>query len=211
MHNIEPEDIERFLEHAYEHRPYEEYPEYWKTEAAYWAWLRGRLRQLWQKWPPRNALKMSKRVKAPVLDEYGNQVRYKTGRRKGQLKTRFELPCENCGGVFPQAQVEADHIETAGSCSNAVEAATFLYRLLVSAEKLRLICKPCHKIITYAERMGISFEEAKKKKLIIELLKKSVDFQKQELLGYGFKENEITNKKRREAVYTSLVEREYKL
>jgi len=202
------DDIEVFLKHAETHSPWLIYPEHWKTEAAYYSWLRGRLRQLWQKWPPRNELKKEKRVRAPVLDDEGNQVVYKTGKKKGQLKCRWELPCEQCGGVFPQSQVEADHLEPAGACSNAVQAGTFLYRLLVSKDKLRLVCKPCHKIISYAERMGMSFDEAYSAKAVIERMKQSVPKQRSELLGHGFKENEITNATKRKAAYVKLVNRE---
>lgn len=211
MSEITYEDIEVFLKEARKHKPYEMYSEHWKTEAAYFTWIRGRLRQLWQKWPPRNELKKEKRVRAPVLGEDGNQIVYKTGKKKGRLKYRWELPCEQCGGVYPQSQVEADHLEPAGACTNAVQVGTFLYRLLVSKDKLRLLCKPCHKIITYSERMGISFEDARRAKIVIEFTdtkKNSVVKQKEELIGYGFTEDEISNATKRKAAYAEIVQRE---
>ncbi len=199
------EEIDRFIAHANEHKPWKEYPDIWKSESAYWTWIRGRLRQLWTRWIPRNKLKMASRKKVKVLDGKGKPIRYKTGKNKGKIKTRYEIKCQVCKGMFPQSQVEADHIEPSGKCSNAVEACTFLYRLLVSSDKLRMVCKTCHKIITYADKMGITFEESKAKKVVIELMKKSVAKQKSELRKHGFAEGEIKNKAAREACYVKLV------
>ena len=203
--NLTKKQLDTFLEHAEDHTPWVEYTQHWKNESAYFTWLRGQLRRMWQHWPPRNELKASKRVKVKVLDANGKQKLYKSGKKKGKPVTRYELPCSSCGEMHSQANVEADHLEPAGSCSNSVEACTFMYRLLVSADKLRLVCKPCHKIITYAEKMNISFEEAKFKKEIIEIMKKKVDKQKEELLGYGFTESEVKNKELRTIAYTKLL------
>jgi ribosomal protein L44E len=203
---ITKEHIQAFLKEASSHKPYEEYREHWRTESEYWAWLRGELRRLWQHWKPRNKLKMDRRVKVTVLDSRGVPKKYKTGKRVGELVTRYEIQCEICNEFHMQSNIEADHVEPSGACTNAVEAATFLYRLLVSSDKLRLVCKECHKIHTYAERYGISFEESAKKKRIIELTKIPVDKQREILLSFGFKSLDIVNKSKREACYKQLIE-----
>lgn len=199
-------EIEKLLEEIRKHKPWLEAPDVWATEAKYWTWLRGELRRMWTHYPPRNKLKMSLRRRVPMLDSEGVQLVAKTGKNRGKPRTRFELDCTICKESFPQAQIELDHIVGAGKCSNGIQACTFLFKLLCPVEHMRPVCKPCHRIHTYAERWGLTFEEARTKKRIIELTKKKVDIQKRELLSYGYTEEQVANKVKRDACYTKLVQ-----
>jgi len=211
--SFDRKQIETFIETAEGHSPWVKYPLHWKSEAAYWAWLRGNLRRMWLRWPPRIELKKEKRVSVKVYELKGTRrilKRYKTGKRKGKPVTRYEVECEQCKKTFAQNKVEADHIEPAGSCNNAVEAVTFLYRLLCDKENLRMVCKGCHGIITYAEKMNITFEEAEVEKRVIQLTKtsvNSVDKQKKQLLKYGCSEGDVKNAASRKKTYRMLIKR----
>lgn len=198
-------NVEQLLKEIENHRPWIEAPEIWPTEAKYFSWLRGEMRRMWTHYPPRNKLKMSLRKRVPKLDDNGNVVYGKSGKNKGKPILRYELPCSMCGGSFPQAQVEMDHIKGAGKCNNGLEACVFLFRLLCPVEDMRAVCKPCHKTHTYAERWGLTFEEAATKKKIIELTKIKVDKQKKQLLSFGYTDFEVRNKAVREEAYTELV------
>jgi hypothetical protein len=50
---------------------------------------------------------------------------------------------------------------------------------------LEAVCKPCHSIITYSERMGISFEEAVIEKQVVAFGKLPAAKQKEILNDFG--------------------------
>ena len=128
----------------------------WKTEAEWWAWLRGKSRQIWSDFPPRNDFKRSKLV--PNFS--GSGVTSKRVKSVGQ--------CQICNGWFANSSLQVDHIAQAGSIGNSWEGYfNWFYDLLSDKDNMQLVCIPCHKIKTYAERMNITLEEAKAKKEVI--------------------------------------------
>tara|TARA_R110000803_G_scaffold208797_1_gene277773 strand:+ start:165 stop:746 length:582 start_codon:yes stop_codon:yes gene_type:complete len=182
--------------------PWEQLPDVWKTKAAYFAWLRGQMRKAWSRHPIKNAYTMSRRVRAPV------------GKKKDKLtgihQVVWALPCDQCGGTFPQSGVEVDHILRAGSFKDWADCEKWLMGLMqINFASLQLLCKPCHKIKSYAETHGLSFEDAEVQKKAIAWLKetptpKQVKF----LLGQGFAKEEISNAKSRRAAYIGHLEYE---
>jgi len=113
--------------------PCEQYPT-WST-AKFWSFLRSGLRQKWMRWPPKfEALKDSR------IDV------------QNQGRTRFNYKCAKCEAYFKQKEVEVDHIVPAGTLKDWGDIEGFTRRLFVSKDKLRVVCKPCHKKITAAEK-----------------------------------------------------------
>lgn len=111
--------------------PFEGYPAW--TTAKFWSFIRSGLRQKWVRWPPRyEALNAARKTV------------------KGK-RHKYEYKCSKCRKWFKQKDVEVDHIEPAGSLSSYEDISGFVERLFVSADKLRIVCKPCHKKITHGE------------------------------------------------------------
>jgi hypothetical protein len=104
------------------------------TEAAFWSFIRSGLRSKSQRWPPRYQ----------VLADAKKSVKGK--------RHRFEYQCAECTKWFKQKEVEVDHIEPCGSLKSFDDLPQFVERLFCEKDKLRVVCKPCHKAITAAER-----------------------------------------------------------
>jgi len=179
-------------------KPWEELNHVWKTESAFWNWLRGVFRKGWSK--------------APVKLEYIKLNRLRIDNPSAKSAAKFPkvwgMKCEICKEHFLQADIEIDHKIPAGSLNKLEDIKSFVTRLLiVSLKDLRALCKPCHKIVSHAQNMGISFEEAKVEKEVIRLLKKE---NSKEMLAlfkkHGY--NGLTNaKQRREALTVILNKR----
>ena len=107
------------------------------TEARYWAFIRSTLRHAWMKYP--------------VKHDYKTRVRSEV---EGQ-KHRFEYPCEECGGEFPDKEVQVDHIKPAGSLNNAKDLPGFVTRLFCEEDNLQILCSDCHKKKTAEDRLTI--------------------------------------------------------
>ena len=123
--------------------PWDELPHVWKTEAAYLSWLRGQLRRIWSRHP----------IKNEFIRRHRRSV---DGRRH-----KWELQCKQCEGWFQAKHIEVDHISPAGSFRCIEDFRTFGYRLIhISMDELQILCKRCHKVKTYAERMSLSLEES---------------------------------------------------
>ena len=143
--------------------PWEEFPEIWPTKAKFWSWMRGGLRRgVWERHPVKIQYIQANRFKAPVGK--------KTKDNPEGLVWCGE--CEQCGGVFRQYKMEVDHLHSAGSLKGVDDLERFVTKLaIVTSEGLAFVCKPCHKIKSYAERMNISFEDARLEKRVIKFKK----------------------------------------
>ena len=130
----------------------------WKTDATFWAWLRGGLRKaVWNKHPVKLTLLKKKRKKLPIG-------------RAGRLV--WAIKCACCEKWFRETEVVVDHIIPAGSLLSLDDIKQFVTRLaLVGEEDLQPLCNhhplSCHKIKTHAERYDMTFEEAKARKIEI--------------------------------------------
>lgn len=164
----------------------------WKSEASFWSWVRGVLRKGWSKHPVKH------------LYMQGQRRREKNTNPKSM--TRFPevwvVDCEICRKACKTGEVEVDHKTMAGSFTTLDEIKDFAERLfLIDFDSIRVLCKPCHKIVSHAQNEGISFEEAEVQKRVIEFMKRPkseiVDF----CVGQGYNSASLTNaEKRRKAV-----------
>lgn len=136
--------------------PWEVYPDIWKTPAAFFAYLRGGIRQIWSRYPAK--LQWKKSVMQDPPAGYLGRAK-KMGR------------CHYCKVLFAASSLEVDHVEQAGSCNSWDTANEFIHNLLDCNGNWVLACKPCHKIKSYAERQGILFEDAIIQKRVIDVMK----------------------------------------
>ena len=123
----------------------------WKTESAFWNWLRGGLRRaVWKTHPVKLSFMKSNRYKAPI-GRGGNEV--------------WAVECAMCKKEVRQSNAQVDHIKPAGSLKCKEDIQPFVEGLAFVEEKdLQWLCKPCHSCKSYAERYGVSLAEAKKRK-----------------------------------------------
>lgn len=139
----------------------------WKTQSEYFVWLRGKLRSIWSDYPVRTEWKKSTLtlVTPELRDELGLS---KSTKRIGK--------CAICGGWFPASKLEVDHIVESEGCYSFETAEKFLWHCAgQDSSNFQNVCKPCHKIKSYADRMGYSMEEARVHKQIIEICKEKKD------------------------------------
>jgi hypothetical protein len=169
--------------------PWEAYPTIWKTKAAFFTYLRGHLRQIWSRYPAKLTWKKAQGVKPPA--DY-------TGRAKTLCK------CFYCGEFFPISSTEVDHVKMAGSCNDWDTAKEFLHNLLDCSGEWRITCKPCHKVITYAERMGVTFEESVAMKKAIEFMKEDKQVVLDFLASHGYNGPSVSTAAKRKKLVEQL-------
>lgn len=172
--------------------PWELYPAIWKSKAAFFTYLRGQIRLTWSRFPAKLKWKAAQMVNPP---------KGYTGRAKKLGK------CSYCNKMLPASSIEVDHIEQAGECNSWETAARFLRNLLDCNDNWCLACKPCHKIKSYAERMGIGLEEARLQKRVIEIMKKD----KCEVLAFcqrnGYNSSSLSNETKRKVAVETILRR----
>lgn len=128
----------------------------WPTNAAFFTWLRGAMRKaIWQFHPIKFKHKKSCVMSPPP--EY-------SGRAKGLIQ------CSLTGQWVGQSMAEVDHVVGNVSLSKVDDILPFLLHLALPDE-LQCVSKEAHKVKSYSERMGISFEEALVEKGAIALVK----------------------------------------
>lgn len=120
---------------------------YFDTETKFWNWVRSNLRRVWSTHPTKIEFLQSKRYTKRI----GNRPIY-------------HIDCAICGEPTMLKSIEVNHKEKCGD----IKDDGYLTRLLnVGFDDLEALCKPCHSIVTYSERQGISFEEAKIEKQVV--------------------------------------------
>lgn len=165
--------------------PWESYPSIWKNKTSFFTYLRGHLRLLWSRYPAKLKWKSAQLVEPP---------KGYTGRAK-KLGT-----CHYCKCEFAASHLEVDHVSQAGSCNTWEESHQFLKNLLDCNDNWVLACKPCHKIKSYSEKMGIDFQEAMMLKEVIRIDKEeSVEDIIAFNVAFGYNDNS-SKKKRKENV-----------
>ena len=175
------------------------------TKKKWMTWIRGMLRRGWSKYPVAKEYKSSKARLVPILDNEGNQTYYKSGKKKGEKRMRYEAECECCGKTFPAHKLQVDHIVSAGSFTETEHIPEYLTNLFCGKDNLQLLCVPCHEIKTHMDRYNLTWEEAYLDKQVIAKTNQPTKKQKEELLGAGFKEDEISNKDKRRDCYKKLL------
>ena len=152
----------------------------WKTESEALSWLRGQLRRIWANWPLKNDFKKSKLE--PVQPHHN--ISSKRVKNVGQ--------CQKCLNYFAASNMEVDHKQQAGSIGKTPESVgVWLFDLLCSTDNMQLLCKSCHKIKSYADRIGCTFEQAEHKKKIIAFKALTEQEQIDTLLSLGLSKTEI--------------------
>ena len=132
----------------------------WKTEAQYWNWVRGALRRLWADYPLRKVWK--KNSLRPLTQE-------EKASGKFHPSTKNVGDCVFCKEVMAGSKLECDHIVESEGCTDRRTAEKFLWHCGgQTSTNFQLVCKPCHKIKSYAESKGISFEDARLEKQAIQ-------------------------------------------
>lgn len=149
------------------YQPWVEYPHIWKTESAFLSFIRGGIRRhLWSKNP----------IKLEFMKENKVDIPNANPKSMKRFPTVKGGRCESCEELFKQTELEVDHkvgergnLRSVGDIQSYVENIVF-----VRKEDLAWLCKPCHKIKTYAERYGLTIAEAGPIKQAIEFEKKGV-------------------------------------
>lgn len=132
---------------------WQSHPEIWKSQSAWFAFLRGVLRSGWKNFPVKNKFlkKVRKRIPNPSP--------------RGRHKTIWGGTCEMCKNDFPSKDMQVDHKIGAGSLNDWDDLEDFTRRLFdVTEDDLQYLCKPCHSIKSYSERYNVTMEEARKRK-----------------------------------------------
>lgn len=81
-----------------------------------------------------------------------------------------------CGGEFPLNKINVDHIVPAGQLNCTEDIQGFVERLLyVTEEDLRLVCVDCNSALAYADKYGVTYEEACLIKIAVSLQNKKMD------------------------------------
>jgi len=106
--------------------PFPEHPSW--TTARFWGWVRGNLRKAWLKWPPRYTV---------------------LANAKERVDGKWRWRCSECNELHMNKDVEVDHITTVGTLRCAEDLPAFVSNLFVSEDKIRVVCKSCHKRKTY--------------------------------------------------------------
>lgn len=158
--------------------PWEECPDVWPTKAAYFNYLRGCLRLAWKRHPVKIKFLNESRFKAPI----GKQIDKKTG----QPKMVWAGTCDCCGGTFRTGNMQVDHREGAGSFRGWDDMTAWVQGLMrVNIDDLDYVCKPCHEIKSYADKEGLTFEEAVLEKDVIKFKNLKATPQKRKLTKLG--------------------------
>ena len=144
---------------------WEMYPHIWATESAYMSWLRGGIRRyLWSKNP----------VKLEFIKQ--NRIKIPNPNPKGKVKEVWGGVCALTGNTYPIGDMEVDHKEGNHSLKTLDDLVPFVKGIvMITLDDLQLVSKEAHKIKSYAEKQGISFEEAKIEKEVIEIIKQKKD------------------------------------
>ncbi len=174
--------------------PWEHEGSIWKTQAAYFSWMRGQIRRsLWSRNPIKNYIKRQAAIPAPA------------GHRAKKV-----IQCEFCQKYHAQSKIEVDHIIPAGSLKEWADVGPFMERMLNPTGGYRLLCKPCHKTHTYAEKHNMSFAEATIAKQVMRIMKRPASAQIQYMKGQGIynEEDGKNSYKRRIAIHNYLLNNE---
>lgn len=106
------------------------------TRSRYFSFIRSCLRRAWSKYPVKfQALQAARK---PYEGE--------------DKRTKWTYQCNICKGWFKTTEVSVDHKLPCGSLKDYDDLPVFVQRLFCSAEDLQILCAPCHREKTNAER-----------------------------------------------------------
>ena len=142
----------------------EENSEIWKTESAYFSYIRGCIRLGWSRNPVK--LKLLKKVKKQIPNP-------NYGKPRNTKPTVMGATCEICNNDFPMKLIEIDHRHGGTYSLRCVDDIQNFFEnvCIVTEDDLRVVCKGCHGCLTYAAKMNVSFEQARVEKQFIQIKK----------------------------------------
>lgn len=121
-------------------------------------------------------------------------------------RTKWLIQCECCKEMFKLGDVEVNHLKGENPLNSFADVLPFTQAILgVSHDDIEVLCKDCHSCYTYAERYDMTFEQAKKEKVIIAKINQTVAIQKKELLAKGFTATEVSNEDKRRDCYRQIL------
>jgi len=168
--------------------PWEYYPEVWPTRASFFSWLRGGLRRaIWEKYPGKIIYKKSHLTKPP--EGY-------TG------KAKSGAVCALTGVWTGNSKLQVDHIVGEASLRDWCDIESFARHLCTNDDNMQLVEVEAHKIKSYSERQGMSFEDAMfEKKYILQFKKLNSEKQKETLTSLGVDSIMLSTAAKRVAAY----------
>jgi hypothetical protein len=132
-----------------EKKPWLEVPEIWKTEAAYWTWMKGVFRKGWNHHP----------IKIEYIKKYRKMV--PNPNPKGSKKMVWGMTCAICNKDYVQSNIQIDHRHGSTKLTEQSHIqACVEHLLMVTFDDLRALCKKCHEVVSYKDKHNISFERA---------------------------------------------------
>lgn len=132
------------------------------SEKEIMTWWRGAVRRMFAKSPP-----MLKFVQDNTIVVVNDNPRSK--KRFPKVK---KFKCAMDDKLYGSNFVEVDHIVGENACAKFSDAESFLTNIVfIAPTDLQILSKDNHKIKTYAERHGYSFNEARVRKEVIALEK----------------------------------------
>lgn len=161
----------------------DKYEKYWKYEGSrfksdsqWFAFLRSNLRKGWNT----HFMKLEK------LKQVKKKIPNPNPKSAARFPEVFGADCEICGKTcaLSAGKKEArnkdyiviDHKNPAKNFSDISHVQGFFERLFcVTIDDLRAVCTTCNSTLAYADKYGISFEEASAEKKAIELQKEKKD------------------------------------
>lgn len=121
-------------------------------------------------------------------------------------RTKWLIECESCSGMFKLGDVEINHKNGENQLLSFEDVLPFTKSILgVGFDDIEVLCKDCHATLTYSERYGVSLEEAKLEKHVIQKINQTVAVQKKELLAHGYKASEVSNEEKRRDAYRQIL------
>ncbi len=113
------------------------------TENALKAIIRSAVRKLWMRSDVKLAFLLSHRE-----PDYSSEVR------------KWKHSCDKCKDYFKEADVEVDHIKGEKPFRDLKDALAWAISVLcVTKEDLQCLCKPCHTIKSYCEKLGLNWRK----------------------------------------------------
>ena len=134
----------------------------WKSKASLMSYIRGGVRRsLWNRHPSKTKLIKEKRFQIPNPNP------------NGKKPTVWGGECEICNNLFIEKELQVDHIRDHGSSLKDIsDIQQFIEDIvIVTRDDLRWVCKGCHEIVSYSQKMNISFEQARIEKQFIQIKK----------------------------------------
>ena len=156
------------------------------TEAQFLSFIRSTLRSKFLRYP----------VRYDVLKE--SRIPY-AGEDK---RVKWQYVCSLCQGKILQKDVDIDHhpIEC-GSLQKLEDLPRFVDNLFCNSSNLRIVCRGCHKIHTYASKENVGFEEAIRMKEAIAFSSLPSKEQIERLEALGLMSEKVKNATQRKEVY----------